>query len=73
MTTEDFSMDREKDEKGDLSVATRRVTTENTLFSDFRETRKDQSGVLAVPPKQGMEQKSEREVSRKAVPMVDKV
>ena len=50
MMAGDFSMDREKDEKGDLSVAARRITTENALFSDFRETRKDHSGVLSVPP-----------------------
>ena len=42
-------MNREKDEKGNLSVDTRRVTTENAPFSDFRETRKDKSGVLSGP------------------------
>ena len=45
--TDGFSMDREKDEKGILSVATRRVTTEKAPFSDFRETRKDKSGLLS--------------------------
>ena len=50
MTAVDVSMDRKKDEKGGLSAATRRVTTENAPFSDFCETRKDQSGVLSVPP-----------------------
>ena len=43
-------MDRKNDGKGNLSVAARRVTTENAPFSGFYETRKDAPGVLAVPP-----------------------
>ena len=40
-----FSMDRKKDGKGNLSVATRRVTTENAPCPVFCETRKDAPGV----------------------------
>ena len=42
-------MDRKKDGKGNLSVATRRVTTENAPCPVFCETRKDAPG-LAPPP-----------------------
>ena len=42
-------MDREKDEKGILSVAARRVTTENAPLPDFFETRKDLSELLEGP------------------------
>ena len=45
-----FSLDRKNDRKGNLSVATRRVTTENAPLPGFCETRKDAPGVLAVPP-----------------------
>ena len=40
-------MDRKKDGKGNLSVDTRRVTTENAPAPDICETRKDPSGLLA--------------------------
>ena len=43
-------MDRKKDGKGNLSVATRRVTTENAPSPGFCETQKDAPGVLAVAP-----------------------
>ena len=45
-----FSMDRKNDGMGNLSVATREVTTENAPLPGFCETRKDAPGVLAVPP-----------------------
>ena len=48
-------MDRKKDGKGNSSVATRRVTTENTPCPVFCETRKDAPGVLTVTP-QGRKQ-----------------
>ena len=35
VTTENFSMDHKKDGMSNLSVATRRVTTENAPISDF--------------------------------------
>jgi hypothetical protein len=38
--TDGFLMDRKKDGKGNLSVDTRRVTTENAPFSIFCETQK---------------------------------
>ena len=50
VTTERFSMDRKPDGKCKLSVAARRVTTEKAPLPDFSETRKDSSGLLAVPP-----------------------
>ena len=50
VTAEEFSMDRKKDGRGNLSVAARRATTEKALLPDFFETRKDLSGFLAVPP-----------------------
>ena len=42
-----FLMDRKKDGKGNLSVDTRRVTTENASLPDFFETQKDKAGLLA--------------------------
>ena len=42
-------MDRKNDGMGNLSVSTRRVTTENAPSPGFCETRKDPPGVLAVP------------------------
>ena len=45
-----FSMDRKNDGMGNLSVATRRVTTENAPLPGFCETRKDAPGVLAGAP-----------------------
>ena len=57
VATPGFSMNREKDEKGNLSVDTRRVTTENAPFSDFREARKDKSGVLSGPSLVGTDNK----------------
>ena len=52
-------MDRKNDGMGSLSVATRRVTTENAPLPGFCETRKDAPGVLAVP-QQGREAKKFR-------------
>ena len=45
--TNGFSMDRKKDGKGNLSVDTRRVTTEEAPSPDFFETRKNKAGLLA--------------------------
>jgi len=45
--TDGFLMDRKKDGKGNLSVDTRRVTTENAPLPDFFETQKEWSGLLA--------------------------
>ena len=46
-------MDRKNDGMGNLSVATRWVTTENAPLPGFCETRKDAPGLLAVPPQMG--------------------
>ena len=48
--TDGFLMDRKKDGKGNLSVDTRRVTTENAPSPDFFETQKEWSGLLYVTP-----------------------
>ena len=44
-----FRRDRKKDESGNLSAATRRVTAENAPVSDFCEVPKDMAGLWAGP------------------------
>ena len=63
-------MDRKNDGMGNLSVATRRVTTENAPLPGFCETRKDAPRVLAVPSKRPPPPSAFPSVSRKKPALV---
>ena len=65
-----FSMDRKKDGNGNLSVATRSVTTGNAPLPVFGETRKDAPGVSAGPPINTLARQL-AEVSRGLVPLAE--